>query len=121
MGWFYVFLTIVLTVYGQVVIKWQVSKSGGLPEAGAAKLGFLLHLLLNPWIASGLAAALVAALSWMAAMTKLELSFAYPFMSLSFVLVLFLSALLLRESLTPYKIIGMALVIIGLFISSRAH
>ena len=121
MSYVYVGATIVLTVYGQLVIKWQVSRAGGLPPEPSAKVGFLLHLLLNPWVASGLVAALIAALAWMAAMTKLELSFAYPFMSLSFVFVLVLSALLLRESLTPYKVIGMALVIIGLFISSRSH
>jgi len=121
MSYFYVLLTIVLTVYGQLVIKWQVSRAGGLPAEASAKVGFLLHLLLNPWVASGLVAALIAALSWMAAMTKLELSFAYPFMSLSFVLVLVLSALLLREPLTLYKIIGMALVVIGLVVSSRSH
>ena len=121
MGWFYVLLTIVLTVYGQLIIKWQVSKAGGLPAGTGARVGFLLHLLLNPWILSGLAAALIAALSWMAAMTKLELSYAYPFMSLAFVLVLVLSALFLREPLTAYKIIGMALVVIGLIVSSRSH
>jgi len=113
--------TIILTVYGQLVIKWQVSRAGGLPVGDMAKIGFLLRLLLNPWVASGLAAALIAALSWMAAMTKLELSYAYPFMSLSFVLVLVLSALFLREPLTAYKVVGMALVVIGLIVSSRSH
>ena len=120
MSYVYVLLTILLTVYGQLVIKWQVSKAGSLPADLPAKVGFLLRLLLNPWIASGLVAALLAALSWMAAMTRLELSFAYPFMSLSFVLVLVLSAVLLREPLTAYKLVGLGLVMLGLFVSTRS-
>jgi multidrug transporter EmrE-like cation transporter len=120
MNYVYVLATIVLTVFGQLVIKWQVSKAGGLPVATGARFVFLLRLLVNPWIAGALVAALVAALSWMAAMTRLELSFAYPFMSLSFVLVLVLSALMLGEPLTLYKVVGMALVVIGLIVSSRS-
>jgi len=45
-------------------------------------------LLLNPWIISGLAAALLASVTWMAAMTRLPLSHAYPFTTLAFVLVM---------------------------------
>lgn len=120
MSYIYVLLTVLLTVYGQLVIKWQVSRAGGLPAESPAKLWFLLRLLLNPWIASGLVAALLAALSWMAAMTRLELSFAYPFMSLSFVIVLVLSAVLLREPLTVHKLVGLGLIMLGLFVSTRS-
>ena len=41
-----------------------------------------------------MAAALVAGMAWMAAMTQLELSHAYPFMGLTFILVLLLSGFL---------------------------
>jgi drug/metabolite transporter (DMT)-like permease len=116
----YVGLTILLTVYGQLVIKWQVSKAGGLPAETGAKLGFLLHLLLNPWVLSGFAAAFLAALAWMAALTRFNLSFAYPFMSLSFVLVIVLSAVLFREPLTIHRLAGMSLIVLGLFLSSRS-
>lgn len=58
---------------------------------------FLWTLLLNPWVASSFAAALIAALSWMVTMTKLPLSHAYPFVSLSFALVLLFSWLLLND------------------------
>ena len=121
MGYFYILLTVLFTVYGQLVIKWQVSKAGTMPAASGAKVLFLLHLLLNFWVISGLVSALIAALAWMAAMTKFNLSFAYPFMSLSFVIVLALSAWFFGEPLTVHKVAGMALVIVGLFISSRSR
>jgi multidrug transporter EmrE-like cation transporter len=120
MSYGYILLTIVLTVYGQLVIKWQVSKAGVLPTGVVAQSGFLLRMLVNPWILSALIAALIAALSWMAALTKFDLSFAYPFMSLSFVFVLALSALFFREPFTTYKIVGLALIALGLFVSSRS-
>lgn len=119
MSYAYVACTILLTVYGQLVIKWQVAGAGTFPENPADKLWFLARLLMNPWIVSALAAALLAALSWMAAMTKLDLSHAYPFTSLSFVLVALASAWLLHEPLTAPKIAGIALICLGIAVGSQ--
>ena len=56
----------------------------------------------------------------MAALTEFELSFAYPFMSLAFVLVLGLSAVIFHEGLSVPKVVGMALIVTGLVVASRA-
>jgi drug/metabolite transporter (DMT)-like permease len=120
MGYLCILATVLFTTYGQLVIKWQVSKAGAMPVAVGAKFLFLLHLLLNPWVLSGLAAALIGSMAWMTAMTKFDLSFAYPFMSLSFILVMFASALFLREPLTVWKLVGMALLVLGMVVTSRS-
>ena len=119
MSYFYVALTVALTVYGQIVIKWQVLKAGVFPVDRGDKARFLAALLFNPWVISALAAALLASISWMAAMTRLELSHAYPFTSLAFVLVLFGSAWFFGEPITPLKVTGVVLVVLGLAIGSQ--
>jgi hypothetical protein len=53
MSYVYVLCTVLLTVYGQIVIKWQVLEAGALPEATGEKIEFLARLMLNPWILSG--------------------------------------------------------------------
>lgn len=118
-GFVYIFMTIALTVYGQLVVKWQVSKVGALPAGLGGKLGFMLTMLLNPWILSGFFAAFLASFCWMAALTKFPLNFAYPFTSLSFVAVLLASALLFYEPVTLSKWVGMALLIAGVVVSSQ--
>ena len=117
----YIFGTILFTIYGQLVLKWQVSQYGALPSGMTEKAWFIARLLLNPWIISGFASAFLASLCWMAAMTKFELSRAYPFTSLSFVLILFLSAILFRESVTVPKILGMIFIVIGIIIGSQGY
>jgi multidrug transporter EmrE-like cation transporter len=119
MSYVYVFLTVFLTVFGQVVIKWQVLQAGAFPPDAHGKLLFLAKLLINPWIVLALAAALAAAVSWMAAMTRLELSHAYPFMSLAFILVLVFSALLFNEPVTVPKIVGLLLISVGIIVGSQ--
>lgn len=119
MSYFYVACTILLTVYSQLVIKWQVIGAGALPADAADKAWFLARLLVNPWVISALLALLVAVVTWMAAMTKLELSHAYPFVSLAFVLVVLCSAWLFNEPLNMTRLAGLALICIGIVIGSQ--
>ena len=119
MSYVYVLCTVLLTAYGQIAIKWQVLEAGPFPADPAEKLRFLARLLLNPWVISALAAGLLASVSWMAAMTRLELSHAYPFMSLAFVLVMLCSAWFFSEPLTLLKVAGIALVVLGLVVGSQ--
>ena len=116
MGYLYIFGTIAFTVYGQLILKWKIDQQGNLPEPFMDKIIFLLQLLLNPWIISGFLAAFCAALCWMAAMTKFDISYAYPFLSISFVLVFILSAFLFQEPITMQKAIGMAFVVLGIIV-----
>jgi drug/metabolite transporter (DMT)-like permease len=118
-GFAYIVGTVLFTVYGQIVLKWRVSKSGALPAVFSQKIFFLLSMIWDPWVLSGIVAGFFAFLCWMAAMTEFELSYAYPFMSLSFLLVLILSAILFQEPLTVSKVVGVGLVVAGIIIGSR--
>jgi drug/metabolite transporter (DMT)-like permease len=119
MSYFYVAMTVLLTVYCQVAVKWQVAAAGALPADWPGRMRFLGLLLAQPVVLSAFAAAFGAALCWMLAISKLELSHAYPFVSLSFVLVLFLSALFFGEPLSWGKILGVALIVAGVVVSAR--
>ena len=119
MSYLYVAGTILLTAFGQLIIKWQVSAAGPFPATTFGKLEFIARLLVNPWIVFALLGALGASILWMAAMTRLDLSHAYPFMSLAFVLVVLGSAWFFSEPLTLLKVVGLALVCAGIVIGSQ--
>ena len=119
MGYLYIFGTIFFTVYGQLIIKWQMAKVGSLPDAFSEKIIFLLQMFLNLWILSAFLSAFIASLCWMAAMTKFELSHAYPFMSLSFIFVLVLSGFFFHESITLPKLLGVLLIMAGIIVGAQ--
>ena len=112
--------TVVLTVYGQLVFKWRVDLAGDFPAETGRRAEYLLRLFADPWVISVFATALLASVTWALALTRFELSFAYPFMALSFVLVLLFGAAFLSESVTAAKVVGVLLIVAGLVISSRA-
>jgi len=117
--YFYIVATILFTVYGQLIIKWQMVKVGPLPQVFSEKIFFLLQMFFNPWILSAFLSAFVASICWMAAMTKFELSHAYPFMSLSFVFVLVLSGLFFHEAITLPKLFGVLLIMTGIIVGAQ--
>lgn len=114
----FVAATIALTVYGQVALKWRMDNLGPLPAGPGPALRHLFGVLLDPVVASTFVAAFAASIAWMAALTRFELSRVYPFTSLNFVLVLFISVALLGERLDWFKIAGVGLIVIGTVIVS---
>ena len=119
MGYFYFFLTIALNIYGQLILKSRIVRYGNFPVEMTERVAFFFKLFIDPYILSGFVAAFIAALAWMLAMTQLELSKAYPLMSLSFAGVLIFSAMLLHEPLTWHKTVGVALIMTGTIVVTR--
>ena len=119
MNHLFIFCAVLLTTYAQIIIKWRVSNNTVITSGAIEKLIFLIAMLFDPWVLSALIGGFIAGLSWMAAMTKFELSYAYPFVSLSFALVLLMSNIFFNESLTPYKVIGVILIVAGVIVGSQ--
>lgn len=120
-AWMMVLGTVILTTYGQLVLKWQVSTRAPAPFGWAEGWPPLLLLLLRPWVISAFVAAFGASLCWMLALSRLELSRAYPFMALNFLLVCLLAVPLFGETFTTTKVLGLCFIIVGLIILSQGQ
>ncbi len=117
MGYIYIFGTIFFTVYGQLILKWRIVQYGALPELFSDKIAFLFKLLFDPFIFSGFVSAFIASLFWMAAMTKFEVSYAYPIiLSGLLLLTTLLGIVLLDESIQSGKVVGILLILLGVFV-----
>jgi len=119
MGYVFIAGTIMFTVYGQLILRHQIGELGDVPN-GVGLFRFLLELTFTrPLILSGLAAAFVASLCWMATLTRFELSFAYPFMALNFVIVVVIAVAAFGETINANKIIGLLIVCSGLVVVAQ--
>jgi drug/metabolite transporter (DMT)-like permease len=118
MTYMFIILTIAFTVAGQLALKIGMLRIGGVPPSMSDWPSFFTKALLNPLVFSGLILAVLAALSWMAAISRSDLSLAYPFMSLAIVLVLALSGLILGENVPINRWIGVIVVGLGILIAA---
>jgi len=118
--YFYILGTVLCTIYGQIILKWRIGKFGQLPEGFSEKIFFLLKLILDPFIFSGLFAAFVASLFWMAAVTRLDLSAAYPLITAGLTTItVILAIVVLKEPLSFSKAFGVFLIISGVIVMIR--
>lgn len=116
----YIFGTLFFTVYGQIVLKWRLSGLKiTLPDGFLEKIIYLVKLILDPFIFSGFLSAFVASLFWMAAMTKFEITQAYPFMSLAPALIFVIGVAFMGETFTIGKLLGLLLIMIGIVVTVK--
>lgn len=114
----YILLTIALTIYSQLVIKFKVNELEMMPDNKWDKFIFFINFLMNPWIISSIISTLISGLVWMIVLKKFEISYAYPFLSLNYILIIIFSFSFFNENISLQKIIGSMLIILGIIIIS---
>lgn len=113
-GW--IFLTVALATYSQLVMKWQMSAVGPLPSGIGDKFVALFHAALNPWVFSALVATFMSGVCWMVTLTKFDLSYAFPFTALNFMVMYLAGILVFGEQASTAKLIGTIAVLSGVML-----
>jgi len=98
---------------GQICWKIGMNSIGSI---SSLNLSTLLTMFLNPSILAGLVMYGLSTVFWLVALSKKELSYVYPFIALTFIIVLTLSKLLLNEEIGTYQLIGSGIVLLGLIL-----
>jgi len=78
--------------------------------------GTLVRAFTNPWVLAGTMLYATSMVTWLKVLSTMELSSAYPLVSLGYVLVLLLSFVFLGEQFSLYKLLGVAAVITGVIL-----
>ncbi|MEK7412353.1 MAG: EamA family transporter [Planctomycetota bacterium] len=108
-------LTIGLGTFGQLLLKWQVAHMQ-LPAGLTDIPAFIVACILNPWIWLIFFMGLAMFMSWTMVLARLPLSFAYPFTSVTYVMVLLLSMVFFRERPAAATIVGTLVIVVGVVI-----
>ncbi|MGF1449618.1 MAG: DMT family transporter [Opitutales bacterium] len=88
-------------------------------ETADGLLGTLLAVAQNPWVLTGMCLHVLALGVWLAALKRVDITFAYPFLALGYVLVALMGVLWLGESLGTTRLAGMAIIVVGIVVLSR--
>ncbi|PAF48392.1 hypothetical protein BKH46_00315 [Helicobacter sp. 12S02634-8] len=110
-------LSVALNAFAQLFIKKGMLTLGELH----LDIAFVLKALGSAYLWAGLFCYGVSVLTWMVVLSKVNVSVAYPFLGLGFVLTLVLAYWIFGEPLDVYKIIGIVLIGAGLVFLSMAR
>lgn len=112
----WILLTVALATYSQLIMKWQMSHIGVLPSDLGGKLTTLFHAALQPWILSALIATFMSGVCWMVTLTKFDLSYAFPFTALNFLVMYMAGAFIFGEHTSLAKLLGTLAVLGGVLL-----
>ena len=105
---------VVAAATGQVILKhgMQVASSRAAQSGGS----LALRAATSPWVLLGLAVFGISAVAWLAALSRVPLSVAYPFNALGYLVILTASIVILHERANVLTWVGTVLVVSGLLI-----
>jgi multidrug transporter EmrE-like cation transporter len=112
--------SILLGAFGQLSMKKGMAELGAMSVGLSTLTGNIVKILSSPFVLLGLFLYVVSTFFWLAVLSRVELSYAYPMISVGYVVVFILSWLLLQERLPLIRIIGLALICIGVLVVSRS-
>jgi multidrug transporter EmrE-like cation transporter len=122
-----IIFSVVLGVGGQISLKHGVGlASGGGTSAIVSSLdprsilSFLGHAAANGYVILGFVCYAISAVSWLIILSRVDLSLAYPLISIGYIVIVILSKYLFDEPVTGMRIVGTLLVCAGVFFLLRS-
>jgi len=120
----FILVSVVLAATAQLTLKHgmnQVTAHGEVPLDLGRPIDTVRRVVGNLSVWAGLATFVLSAAVWLVVLSRASLSFAYPFASLTYVLILVFDRFVLNEPISGLRYAGVALIIAGLLLISRTH
>lgn len=111
----------VLTNFGsQILLKKGMTSIKPFDMSLSGALGASGSIVFNPYVISGLAVMVISMASHLMVLAKVDISFAYPFLGLSFVLVTLYGYFVLSEPVNVWRIAGVLLIVLGVSLVAKS-
>ncbi|MDD2546064.1 MAG: SMR family transporter [Burkholderiaceae bacterium] len=112
---------VLLNAAAQLLLKAGVRQIGHFEFAPANILPIGWSLATNLPIIGGLSCYVVSVVVWILALSRVEVSIAYPMLSIGYVVNAALAYWLFGEAVGPQRLLGIAIIIVGVVIVARSH
>ena len=111
---------VLLNVAGQLSLKFGMSKIGNFALSAGDLPPVFLKAAFNPYVLLGLCLYGMGFMVWLIVLAKAEVSYAYPMISLGYVLTALLAWHLFGENVTFTRMAGIFVTCLGVFIIARS-
>jgi multidrug transporter EmrE-like cation transporter len=114
-----ILFTVLTNAAAQIMLKKGMLGLGPVTlEAGLIQTVF--RIVFNPWVFLGLATFVVSMASHLVVLSRVDLSFAYPFLSLAYVVVAVYAYFVFKEDVNALRVAGIGLICLGTILISRS-
>jgi multidrug transporter EmrE-like cation transporter len=109
-----------LSVTGEFLLKAGMNQVGVLSLAPKGFISGLLRAFSNPKILAGFAIIFSGSLIWLAVLSRADLSWAYPMLSLGYLFVVLTSWFFLGEAFSLLRVMGTVFICLGVLLTFRS-
>jgi multidrug transporter EmrE-like cation transporter len=111
---------VVLNALGQLLLKAGTNAIGHFEFSGANVVPVGMKLALQPYIVTGVVCYLVSLVVWLMALSRVEVSIAYPMLSIGYVINAVAAWYLFGEAVTPMRMLGIGIIVVGVYVVARS-
>ncbi len=122
MSKFFIFIivTVCLNATSQLLMKAGMNKVGQAEFSTSRISAMALDAITNPLIIFGLVTMTISMGTHLLALSRFDVSFAFPFISLAYVIVAVWGYFFLGEDVNATRLVGIATIILGTIIVARS-
>lgn len=111
---------VLLNAAAQLLLKAGARTIGHFEFSAGNAWPIGLKLAGNPHIIGGLSCYVISVVVWIMALSRVEVSIAYPMLSIGYVVNAGLAWWLFGEAVTPMRLLGIAIIMIGVFLVAKS-
>jgi drug/metabolite transporter (DMT)-like permease len=115
----YILISVLGSAVGQLLLKKGMNIMGPVTLSLNQLPSVIWQMATNLHVFIGLVIYLVGTVFWLAALSRVDLSFAYPFASFNYIVMLVASWMMFDEKITLSRLLGTVVIGIGVFLISR--
>lgn len=116
----YILIAVMASATGQVLLKKGMLTLGEVTINASELVPTLWRIGTTPFVIIGLGIYITGTVFWLAALSRVDLSYAYPFASLSYIIMLIASWQLFDENISLLRLAGTLIIGFGVFLISRS-
>jgi multidrug transporter EmrE-like cation transporter len=105
---------------GQFMLKYGMGQMGPLGLSMSSVPQLIWRIATAPYVIGGLLIYGVGTFFWLITLSRIELSVAYPFVSLNQVLIFLIAWIILREEISPLRAAGVIVICAGMLLVARS-
>ncbi|KAB7738994.1 MULTISPECIES: SMR family transporter [Parvibaculum] len=115
-----IFTGVLLNAAAQLALKQGMRQIGHFDFSPATLFAMSWRIGTNGYVVFGLACYVVSVAVWLLALSRVEVSFAYPLLSVGYIVTAVAAWYFFGEAVTPVRIAGIAVIIVGVIMISRS-
>ncbi len=115
-----ILFTVLTNAAAQIMLKKGMLSVGSFSFEAGELFNAMIRTVLNPFVFAGLCVFVISMASHLVVLSRVDLSFAYPFLSLAYVVAALYAYFVFKEDLNAVRIAGIGLICFGTFLIARS-